>query len=148
MTDFVFVDTNVLIYARDRKSVEKRGLARSWLSSLAEREAMRLNLQVINELTRWLLANERSRPMSDIREEIDTLRHWGDHPLTPDDVDQAWILREALGFHWLDCLLVSAAERLGCRFFLTEDMTDRARFGSITLINPFRMSPSDLLQPH
>ena len=148
MTDLVFVDTNVLIYARDLKSQEKRQRAQSWLAVLADRDVMRINLQVLNELTRWVLANERTRPVGEIREEVELLQHWGDQPVTPDDVDQAWHLREMLGFQWFDCLLVAAAARLGCRYFLTEDMTDQARFGPVTLVNPFRVSPADLLQPH
>lgn len=148
MTDLVFVDTNVLIYARDLKSQEKRQRAQSWLAVLADRDVMRINLQVLNELTRWVLANERTRPVGEIREEVELLQHWGDQPVTPDDVDQAWHLREMLGFQWFDCLLVAAAARLGCRYFLTEDMTDQAMFGPVTLVNPFRVSPADLLQPH
>lgn len=148
MSDLVFVDTNVLIYSRDRRSVEKRERSRAWLSELAERQSIRLNLQILNEMTRWLLANEGGRPLAEIRSEIDVLRRWGDAPLDDDEVALAWTVRRALGYQWFDCLLIAAAQQAGCRFFLTEDMADRARFGAVTLVNPFRASPSDILQQH
>lgn len=148
MSDGVFVDTNILIYARDRKSEVKRRQARAWLGFLAERQSARINLQVLNEFTRWTLANEHGRPVPEIRAEIDELRSWGDKPCDDEEVELAWAIRARWRFNWFDCLLVAAAERFGCRYFLTEDMIDRAIFGSVTLVNPFEAEPSDLLARH
>lgn len=64
MTARVFVDTNVLIYARDQREHDKRKQAQQWLEILADRRQLLTNLQVLNEFTRWLLLNERSRARS------------------------------------------------------------------------------------
>ncbi len=141
----VFVDTNVLIYARDAREADKRGQARTWLQAMAERECMRLNLQVVNELTRWLLVNERSRPVAEIRNEVEGLHYRGDRGTTADETDLAWAIRAERGFQWFDCLLLAAADRLGCRYFLTEDLTAGMRCGSVTIVDPFRTLPSALL---
>lgn len=148
MTDLVFVDTNVLIYARDRKSVEKRRVAQDWLSALGQTGRGRTNFQVINEFTRWVLVNEARRPLPDIRAEVDKLRVWGDTPVEADHLQLAWIARQHFGFQWFDCLLLAAARLLDCGYFLTEDMSEGVNFGPMRLINPFNTDPSTILQTH
>lgn len=145
MTGRVFVDTNVLIYARDLKDETKRQKARTWLLTLGETGLGILNLQVLNELTRWILKNETRRSVQDVRDEIEILRVWGDRPLDEDDVAIAWDIRARFGFQWFDCLLMAAAVKAECRYFLTEDLTGGATFGPVTLIEPFRTAPGDLL---
>ena len=140
MNELVFVDTNVLIYARDRRNAPKREVARAWLSELAERRS--------NEFTRWILAHERHVGLAEIRAEVDALRFWGDKPVDEEEVELAWKIREALDYQWFVCLLIAAADRASCRYFLTEDMSDKVRFGAITLVNPFGTMPPDILQQH
>lgn len=65
-TDPVFIDTNVLIYVRDGRNAEKRNRARTWLQLIVGADRARINLQVLNELTRWILENEPSRPLSEV----------------------------------------------------------------------------------
>jgi predicted nucleic acid-binding protein len=141
----VFVDTNVLLYARDRKAHDKRAKAQTWLAALAETGRARINLQVINEYTRWVLANEPGRPLKEVRAEYELLRKWGDKPLGDDEVELAWAVRERLGYQWFDCLLIAAARVAGCTYFLTEDMGKGARFDAVTLVHLFDTSPAELL---
>ncbi len=143
-TERVFVDTNVLIYARDARSIEKRQMATTWLLELGARAHASLNLQVLNELTRWILKNEPYRSRTEIQKEIDALRVWGDKPLSAEDMKVAWVVRDKLGYQWFDCLLLAAAHLQGCRYFLTEDMAHGTTFLDLTLINPFRLTPDDL----
>ncbi|MGV7033356.1 PIN domain-containing protein [Methylobacterium symbioticum] len=144
MTDRVFIDTNVLVYARDGRNADKRHRARGWLAAITDSYSARTNLQVLNELTRWILRNESSRPLGEIQDEIAALRGWGDRPLDGEELDLAWAVRDKLGYQWFDCLLVAAAHVQGCRYFLTEDMAHGASFQGVTLINPFRLSPDEL----
>ena len=146
MSERVFVDTNVLIYARDRREEGKRERAASWLLSLGSASAARINLQIINELTNWIVRNERHRPLNEVQEELAVLRTWGAKPITDDEVEIAWAVRRHLSYQWFDCLLVASAYNDGCRYFLTEDMTHGATFEGLILINPFRASPDDVLR--
>lgn len=140
----VFVDTNVLIYGRDAAEPEKQARATAWLSALDRRRVGRLNLQVINEFTRWSLVKRRDRSVSEIRAEADLLRAWGDDPLGREEVDFAWSVRELFGFQWFDCLLVGSAAASKCSFFLTEDMVHGTRFEGVTIISPFEVAPQEL----
>ena len=145
-SDTVFVDTNVLIYARDVRNDEKRERARNWLSAISDAGLARTNLQVLNELTRWVFKNEPGRSVSDVQGEVESIGAWGARPVDQDDVDLAWLARKAYGYQWFDCLLVAAASLAGCRYFLTEDMAHGVVFEGLTLINPFRTSPDDVLR--
>jgi predicted nucleic acid-binding protein len=146
MTDRIFVDTNVLIYGRDSKQGDKKAVAQEWVRSLGAHGAARINLQVLNELTRWILRNEPGRPLADIQQEIEALKVWGDKPPDEEELEVAWAVRDKLGYQWFDCLLIAAAQLAGCRYFLTEDMAHGAVFDGLTLINPFRTSPDDVLR--
>ena len=141
----VFVDTNVLIYTRDVKAEEKRQTAFAWLDRLETSGRLLINLQVINELTRWLLRNDPHRPPQAIRREVDAMRAYGDAPVSAPECDVAWDVRETLGYQWFDCLLLASAANAGCSHFLSEDMGHETRYGSLTIINPFRVDPDSFL---
>ncbi len=145
MTARVFVDTNVLIYARDQRQHDKRKQARQWLEILADRRQLLTNLQVLNEFTRWLLLNERSRALEALRNEVGLLASYGAAPLSAAEMDNAWDVREALGYQWFDCLLIASAANAGCSHFLSEDMSHGERYGSLTIINPFKVDPVSFL---
>lgn len=140
----VFVDTNVLIYARDHRTGDKHGLALRWLDRLSVTELMLLNLQVLNELTDWMLRKGQAS-IAIARDAVEWLREFGEAPLRSEDVERAWDVREALGYPWFDCLLVASAANAGCSHFLSEDMGHETRYGSLTIINPFRVDPETIL---
>jgi predicted nucleic acid-binding protein len=139
-----FVDTNVLIYARDPVDEDKHSVARLWLDHLAPRDRILLNLQVLNELTRWMLQKPKNT-VEIVRDAIEMLREFGEMPLSPEDVDLAWDVRATLGYQWFDCLLIASATNAGCSHFLSEDMGHETRYGSLTIINPFRVDPDAFL---
>jgi predicted nucleic acid-binding protein len=74
MTARVFVDTNVLVYARDRTDEEKHARALEWLAALWQERAGRLSWQVLQEYyvtaTRKL---EPPRDLADAREDVTVL---------------------------------------------------------------------------
>jgi predicted nucleic acid-binding protein len=142
----VFVDTNVLVYARDDRNVDKRERARAWLAAITDLGCARTNLQILNELIRWILKNEPERSLRAVQNEVETIGAWGARPIDQDDTELAWLVRKNLGYRWFDCLLVAAAQLAGCRYFLTEDMAHGAVFEGLTPINPFRASPDDVLR--
>ena len=145
-TDLVFIDTNVLVYVRDGRNAEKRERARFWLKTISDAGRARTNLQVLNELTGWILKHEPGRSPFEVQAEIEQIGSWGARPIDQDDAELAWLVRKTFGYQWFDCLLVAAAQLAGCRHFLTEDMTHGADFEGMTLINPFWAEPDDLIR--
>ncbi len=147
MTATVFVDTNVLVYARDRSDEAKHRRALEWMAALWEERAGHLSWQVLQEyyvtVTRKL---DPPRDAADAREDIASLATWV--PTAPDLalVDRAWAIEDRYGLSWWDALIVAAAQTAGCTYLLSEDLQDRQRLGDVTVVNPFTHEPGDVLR--
>lgn len=146
MTATVFVDTNVLVYARDRTDESKHQRALEWLAALWDERAGRLSWQVLQEyyvtVTRKL---DPPRDEGDAREDVTSLVTW--EPLSVDLrlVDGAWAVQDRFGLSWWDALIVAAAQAGECTYLLTEDLQDGQALGGVTVVDPFAHPPSDLL---
>ena len=44
-----------------------------------------------------------------------------------------------LKLQFFDALIVAGAERANCDTVYSEDMTDGARYGKVTIVNPFKV---------
>ena len=145
MTEAVFVDTNVLVYVRDRTDEEKQRRAAEWMAALWEERTGRLSAQVLQEyyvtLTRKL---DPPRPREDVREDVASLRAW--QPLAPDHetFEVAWEIEDRFGLSWWDALIVAAAQRAGCPWLLTEDLQDGQTILGVRVIDPFQHHPEEI----
>lgn len=142
----VFVDTNVLVHARDSSQHDKQPIAARWIEHLWATRAGRTSTQVLSEyyvtVTRELSPG---RPRADARDDVRDLEAWG--PLVVDGalIAAGWAVEDRYGFSWWDSLVVAAAQRLECSHLLTEDLQDGQDLGGVTVIDPFRHDPDDVL---
>jgi predicted nucleic acid-binding protein len=60
-------------------------------------------------------------------------------------VFEGWQMENAYGVQYFDALLLASANAAGCAYFLSEDLNDGQRYGSVQAINPFRHAPEDVL---
>lgn len=141
----VFVDTNVLVYARDTRDAVKHHRAREWMRFLWQTRRGRLSAQVLNEyfvtVTRKL---PHPLPHTEARAEVRELMAWGPEPVDGDLIERAW--RAASNWHlshW-DALIVAAAQRAGCACLLTEDLQVAQSFDELRVQSPFSSSPTTL----
>lgn len=141
---WVFVDTNILAYARDRHAPIKQPTAVAWLASLARRRAGRISTQVLIEY--YAMATHPQKlalPDASVRADIRELMTW--NPPAPDAAlfDAAWMVQDRHGLSWWDALIVGAALRQGCTTLLSEDLQHGlevdgvAGGGLLTVTNPF-----------
>ena len=146
MTALVFVDTNVLVYADDTSDPMKNELAVEWLDTLWSRRAGRVSTQVLNEyyvtVTRKLT---RGLKQGDARAKVRRYQLW--HPWQVDHptVETAWGIEARFGVHYWDALVVASAQQAGCGTLLSEDLQHGQKLGAVTVINPFRTAPSEVL---
>ena len=110
----VFVDTNVLVYARDVHDPEKCRKARTWMEHLWSSREGRLSAQVLNEyyvtVTGKLVPG---LPPAEARADIERLLTWSPLPVDATLIEDALEIGEAGAFsHW-DALIVAAAQRAG-----------------------------------
>jgi predicted nucleic acid-binding protein len=129
----VFVDTNVLVYARDAAEPEKQPQAAAWIDHLWRTRTARLSFQVLQEYyaatTRKLkpgLTPEQAR--ADVR----------------DLLEAGWWLEDRFGLSCWDALIVAAARTAGCEYLLTEDLQHGAELEGLRVVNPFRVAAGSL----
>jgi predicted nucleic acid-binding protein len=143
MTARVFVDSNVLIYARDVVEVEKQQRADSWLRHLWDVEAGRLSYQVLAESYSVLMAR-RMLYSGQARTYLKDFLAW--RPLVLDGIVllAAWQAQDRFGFNWWDCLIVAAARIAECDYLLTEDLQHGQDLDGLRVIDPFAVGPDEL----
>ncbi len=143
----VFVDTNILLYARDAGQPQKLATARSWMEALWRGHNGRLSFQVLQEF--YVNVTQKLKPglpVADARRDLRALLAW--NPLSTSAIllDAAWELMDRFGFSWWDAQIVAAARSEGCGILLTEDMQDRLDVWGTRIFNPFANgapNPSD-----
>lgn len=138
----VFVDTNVLVYSRDISEVRKQAKAMQWMTRLWETRQGRLSFQVLQEF--YVTVTEKFKPgltPQDARKDVRLLLAW--NPVSPDSriLDAAWLIQDRYRLSWWDALIVSSAQTADCSYLLSEDLQENQEFGSLKIINPFRVDP-------
>ena len=138
MTDRYFVDTSVLVYARDASEPDKQKRASAWVQALWDHGSGRISYQVLQEY--YQLVTRRLSPGMDVlmaRADIRDLLSWD--PVQTDDavLEMAWAIESRYQLSWWDALIVGAAQRAGCRYLLTEDLQPGQSLDGVTVINPF-----------
>ena len=142
----VFVDTNVLVHARDRTDEAKHRRALEWLTALWEERAGRLSWQVLQEY--YVTATRKLDPPRDTfdaREDVTSLVTWQPIDVDTSVIDAAWGIEDRFGLSWWDALIVAAAQAGGCTHLLTEDLQNGQIFGDLTVVDPFHHEPSEVL---
>lgn len=141
----VFVDTNVLVYARDRTEPRKQAAAARWMGALWATRQGRVSMQVLQEY--YVTATRKLDPPREpsfVREDVAALMAW--RPLAVDlpVLERAWALEDRYGFTWWDAQIVAAALLGGCTHLLSEDLQDGQQVDGLIIVNPFRVGPEVL----
>ena len=132
-----FVDTNVLIYAAAGHRDAPAKHARAW--EIIGPGEYGISSQVLAEF----YVNAVKKPAVPLTpgEAASWVAELQTVPVVPVDGS---LVAEAVGFsqrhrisYW-DAAVVIAAERLGASVLYTEDLNDGQRYGSVTVINPFK----------
>jgi len=138
MTGPAFVDTNLLVYARDAGEPAKQARAAAVLRVLWQSRLGRVSHQVLQEyyvtVTRKL---QPGLPKEDARDDIVALLAW--QPLAPSasTLSKAWEIEDRYGFSWWDSLIVASALENRCTLLLTEDLQDGQQIDGLRVLNPF-----------
>jgi predicted nucleic acid-binding protein len=138
MTDSVFVDTNVLIYAHDLDAGLKHDRAAAIIADLWEKENGIISVQVLQEfyvnLTRKI-----ARPMTPAaaRGIIRNYLAWRVEPNEPSAVLLASEIGERNRISFWDALIVASAARSGADRILSEDLNHGQVIEGIRIENPF-----------
>ena len=107
----------------------------------------RISQQVLNEyyavVTRTV---RRVLPNETARAEVRALQGWGPVAFSSQLFESAWHVQDRYQLSWWDALIVAAAQRANCRWLLSEDLQDGQDFDGVTVANPFKHEPAELLR--
>ena len=132
-----FFDTNILVYATLDQDVVKKRIAASLIMEAIASDSFCISAQVLKEFAN-ILIRKSDRPLRAIREDVSRFSPFVVVSDTPDLVLNALDLRRDCALQFFDALIVASAERAGCDTLYSEDMSDGERYGSVTVVNPFK----------
>jgi predicted nucleic acid-binding protein len=143
VTEKLFVDTNVFVYAFDAGHRAKQRMASELLSQLWREQTGRTSMQVLNELyvtlTRKLL---RKLPADQAWDVVVALAAWDPQPVDRELLVCAREIERRHRLSWWDSLIVAAAQLQDCSVLLSEDLQDGMKFGSLVVRDPFSAGAS------
>lgn len=137
-----FMDTNVLVYARQVDEVVKQPAAAAWLAHLWESSEGRVSTQVLNEY--YVTVTRKLDPpvtTADARADVADLGNWDPIGIDGDLIGTAWEIEDRFGFSFWDSLVVAAAKAAGCDTLLTEDLQHGQDLDGLRVVNPFEEAP-------
>ena len=138
MTDRIFVDTNVLVYAHDQDGAWKRERALHCLAELWDSGGGRLSTQVLQEFVANITQKiKQRRARSAAREVVRTYASWVKSTITPGTVIRASEISEAWQTSFWDGMILAAAEQDGVAELLSEDMAHGQTIAGVKVRNPF-----------
>jgi predicted nucleic acid-binding protein len=137
-----FVDTNVLVYARDVSESEKQSQAAAWMNALWASGHGRTSMQVLGEY--YVTVTRKLSPGLDpsvAKSDVLDLLAWEPALIDANTVLTAWTIEERFGLSWWDSLVVASATHSGCGRLLSEDLRDGQDLDGVLVVNPFRTAP-------
>src|SRR5260370_16634877 len=139
MSDRVFVDTNILVYAFDRTSGAKHDTARGLVRHLWESGTGVLSTQVLQEFAVYLRRKvARSLSANETRDVLQEYMGWTIVVNTAQSTLGALEIEERYKISFWDALVIHAAETAGAEIIYTQDLSDRQPYAPLPSLNPFR----------
>jgi predicted nucleic acid-binding protein len=141
MTAPVFVDTNVLVYARDAGEPLKQARAAEWLAYLWRERAGRISTQVLSEY--YVGVTRKLRPGLSPQEawdDVQALCAWRPQAIDEGVLRRGREIEARYELVWWDSLIVAAAQAQGCAVLLSEDLQDGGMYGGVLVRSPFTLA--------
>jgi predicted nucleic acid-binding protein len=141
----VFVDTNVLVYARDASDPAKQSTAAAWIQHLWTGAGGRLSVQVLQEY--YVTVTRKLAPglnADEARDDVRDLAAWRPVKIDEAIVEGAWRIEDRFGLSFWDSLIVAAAQAADCETLLTEDLQHGFDIDGLRIADPFRTAVGSL----
>ncbi len=139
MSELVFVDTNILVYAHDADAGMKHERAVSILKELWDKDTGRMSVQVLQEFYINVTKKLTTRlARSSAREVVEIYAAWIHEPTTPETVLRATDIAELAQISFWDALILASAEKSGAATLYSEDLNHGQSIVGIQIVNPLR----------
>ncbi len=138
MSDRVFVDTNVFVYAYDDSEPEKRQRTFEVLDELAKSSTLVISTQVLQEFYVVVTRKLKTRLKPAIAEgALNLLLGYPVIQVAPDAILSAARSSREHRLSFWDALILQTAREGGCTKVLSEDMQDGFQLDGVTVENPY-----------
>ena len=136
--DKVFLDTDLLLYAYDARSLVKHSVAVRILEDLWKSGNGILSTQVLQEFF-VTITKKIPKPLSVTvgREIVEDFLKWRIVPIEGRTILRAIDLHEKQKYAFWDSLVIQSAIEGGARWLFSEDLKDGQKIGDLTIRNPF-----------
>lgn len=135
----MLLDTNILVYAYDRRDASKRDGAIALLRTLAQIGDIAVSTQVLGEFF-WAVTRGIPDPLTATEAATEVHRHtrtWRVVGLSTEVVRNAVRGASQYQLPYWDALIWAAARTAGIRVVLSEDFQDGREIEGVTFQNPF-----------
>ena len=133
-----FVDTNILLYAKDASEREKQPIAEALMRELWQSRTGRLSVQVLNEY--FVNVTQKLDPgltKDEAWSDMEALSAWHPQGIDFGLLTSAHRIYGRYGLSWWDSLIIAAAVALDCDEILSEDLSAGQVYQGILVVNPF-----------
>ena len=133
-----FLDTNVLLYAYDQNAPEKRRRAMLYLEQAWNNlGSTAISVQVLQEF--HVNAVRMGMDLRELRYLIEDFCHWPGVDNSIDLLGRSMDLYDRWQISLWDALVLAAAEMSGASELISEDLNHEQYYGTVQVINPFRV---------
>jgi predicted nucleic acid-binding protein len=146
MSDKVFLDTNIIVYAHDRSSGDKHAVAREIMERLWESRKGVISVQILQEFF-VCVTQKIAKPLviKNARTILEYLSNWDVVVNDKYIILKAIDLQEKYRFSFWDSLVIQAAIQGQARILLSEDLPHGQAVKDLKILNPFTTEWKDYL---
>ena len=137
MTERVFIDSNIFIYAYTGDDEQKHIIARNLLRYHVSSNDIILSVQILNEF--YAVMARYNYPHSEIKLCLDEIiEQVKVMPIALGTIRKCIIIKEQYGYSWWDSLVLASALENDCEVLYSEDMqSNQIIENRLKIVNPF-----------
>lgn len=138
MSDKVFFDTNILVYANDSAEPWKQKIARNLIKNALKVQSAVISIQVLNEF--WVTVTQKIKtplPESVAEKELELFELMEIVDLRLSIFQDALKMKKLFSLSFWDSLILSAANAANSKIVYSEDMQDGQIVSAMKIVNPF-----------
>lgn len=138
MTDKVFFDTNILVYANDSAEARKQEIARNLTKNAIREHRAVISVQVLSEF--WVTVTQKIKnplPESVAEKELELFELMDIVDLRLSVFQDALKMKKLFSLSFWDSLILSAANTANSKIVYSEDLQDGMIVSDMRIVNPF-----------
>jgi len=138
MSNKIFIDTNILVYAYDKTNEIKHDKAKSILFlKISEKDDFFISAQILNEFY-YVLARKQVSHSSIVNYVNEIIENTKVLPILLENTMKAIDIKERYSFAWFDSVILATSLQNGCHLIYSEDFQhNQVVEGTLKIINPF-----------